>query len=360
MDYYVILGLRRGATEGEIKRAYRRLARRYHPDINPGDEAAGLLFRRIAEAYETLMDPQRRRLYDTGSRQVQDEEAALSFDGFDFSVVTDSRTGATFSELFADVFQRSAGIDDSRPQRGADIHAVVSLSFEESVRGAERQMTVTRQESCEVCEGRGTVRTAEGQCLQCHGSGSIRWTRGHMVFSRACTSCGGTGRRRELTCASCAGQGTTVRTEPVVVRIPAGIATGARVRVAGKGHAGRHGGAVGDLVVTVTVAEHPLFRRQGDDLLLTVPVALHEATLGAKVDVPTPDGTAKLRVPPGTQPGQRFRLRGRGVTTEEGRTGDLVIDIRVVVPQLRDERSKELMREFARLNSDNVRNDLGV
>ncbi len=358
MDYYLILGLRPGATEGEIKRAYRRLARRYHPDINPGDDAAETLFRRIVEAYETLMDPQRRRLYDTGSPQAHEESAPLSFDGFDFSVVSDSRTGATFSELFADVFQRSAGLDDTRPQPGADIHASVSLSFEESVRGTERQMTVTRQEPCAMCQGRGAVRTAEGQCLQCHGSGSVRWTRGHMVFSRACTSCSGTGRRRELSCAACAGLGLTPRTEPVAVRIPSGVASGDRLRVTGKGHAGRFGGTVGDLVVVVNVAEHPLFRRQGDDLQLTLPVAMHEAALGAKVDVPTPDGLAKLRVPPGTQAGQRFRLRGRGVTGADGRTGDLVIEIRVVVPHLRDERSKELMREFARLNSDNVRNDL--
>lgn len=360
MDYYVILGLRPGASEGEIKRAYRRLARRYHPDINPGDETAGMLFRRIVEAYETLMDPQRRRQYDTGSRQAEEQGATLSFDGFDFSVVSDSRTSATFSELFADVFQRSAGLDQTRPQQGADIHATVSLSFEESVRGAERQMTVTRQDACAMCQGRGAVRTAEGQCLQCHGAGSVRWTRGHMMFSRACTSCAGTGRRRELSCTSCVGQGVTPRTEMVTVRIPAGIGNGARLRVPGKGHAGRFGGRDGELVVTVNVADHPLFRRQGDDLLLTVPVAIHEAALGAKIDVPTPHGTAKLRVPPGTQPGQRFRLRDRGVTGADGRTGDLVVEIRLVVPQLRDERSKELMREFARLNSDNVRNDLGV
>jgi molecular chaperone DnaJ len=360
MDYYVILGLRPGANEGEIKRAYRRLARRYHPDINPGDQAAEALFRRIVEAYETLVDPQRRRLYDTGAPVASADEAHLSFDGFDFSVVTDTRTSATFSELFADVFQRSAGLDDTRPQAGADLHASVSLSFEEAVRGAERQLTVTRQVACATCQGRGIVRTVGGQCVPCHGTGSIRWTRGHMVFSRACTACGGTGLRGELTCTSCAGQGATARTERVTVRIPAGIGDGARLRVPGKGHAGRNGGRAGELVLAVNVIAHPLFQRQGDDLLLKVPIAIHEATLGAKVDVPTPDGTTRLRVPPGTQAGQRFRLRGRGVTGPDGRVGDLVVEITVVVPQLRDERSKELMREFAQLNPENVRNDLGV
>lgn len=361
MDYYIVLGLRPGASEGEIKRAYRRLARRFHPDINPGDHAAEVVFRSVVEAYETLMDPQRRRQYDTGSAVPPPEgDARLSFDGFDFSVVTDSRTSATFSELFADVFERSAGVNDRSPQPGADLHADVTLSFEEAVRGAERQMTVTRHEACATCDGRGVVRTVEGQCLHCHGTGSIRWTRGHMVFSRACTTCGGTGRRQELTCGACAGQGTTVRTELVVVRLPAGVADGARLRVPGKGHAGRNGGTAGELVVTVSVSPHPLFQRQGDDILLKVPIAVHEAMLGAKVDVPTPAGTAKLRVPPGTQPGQRLRLHGRGIVGADGRSGDLVVEVRIVIPPLRDERSKELMREFAQLNPANVRGELGV
>jgi molecular chaperone DnaJ len=360
MDYYIVLGLRPGASEGEIKRAYRRLARRYHPDINPGDQMAEALFRRIAEAYETLMDPQRRRQYDTGTVPHGETEPSLSFEGFDFSVVSDTRTSATFSELFADVFERSAGVHDTRPQPGADIHASVSLSFEESVRGAERHMTVTRQEACATCQGRGFVRTVEGQCLHCHGTGSIRWTRGHMVFSRACTTCGGTGRRRELVCGACAGQATTVRTEGVTVRIPAGIGDGARLRVPGKGHAGRNGGAAGELVVAISVSAHPLFQRQGNDLLLKVPVAAHEAMLGAKIDVPSPSGTAKVRIPPGTQAGQRFRLHGRGVPGADGRAGDLVVEVRIVIPQLRDERSKELMREFAELNATNVRRELGV
>jgi molecular chaperone DnaJ len=284
----------------------------------------------------------------------------LSFEGFDFSVVSDSRTSATFSELFADVFQKSAGVDEERPVAGADIHASVSLTFEESVRGAERRMTITRQEACATCQGRGVVRTAEGQCLPCHGAGSIRWTRGHMIFSRACTSCGGTGRLRQQTCRSCAAHGVHARSESVAVRFAPGISDGTRVRVGGRGHAGRNGGGNGDLIVSVHVAAHPLFQRHGDDLHLVAPLAVHEAALGAKIDVPTPDGPARLRVPPGTQSGQRFRLRGRGVTTGDGHAGDLVVEVRVVVPQLRDERSRELMREFAQLNSDNVRKDLGV
>jgi molecular chaperone DnaJ len=363
MDYYVILGLRPGADEGQIKRAYRRLARKYHPDINPGDRTAEALFRRIVEAYETLIDPDRRTMYDLGRRPSRDDAETVSFEGFDFSVVHDASTGGsagTFSELFADVFQRSAGMGDERPTPGVDLHALVSLSFEEAVCGTERTMTLTRQETCGLCRGTGALRTAEGQCLQCHGSGSLRWTRGHMVFSRACTACSGTGRLREYRCTGCAGHGMTARSEALSVRFPPGTVDGARVRVPAKGHAGRFGGPPGDLIVEVRVAAHPLFQRQGEDLFLVVPVAVHEAALGAKIEVPTLDGPARLRVPPGTQTGQRFRLRDRGLPGREGRTGDLVVEVRIVVPPLRDERSKELMREFAQLNPGNVRKELGV
>ena len=360
MDYYLVLGLRPGASEGEIKRAYRRLARKYHPDINPGDHTAETVFRRVVEAYETLIDPERRSLYDRGDQQPVQDSGTMSFEGFDFSVVSDSRTSATFSELFADVFQRSAGATDTRPMGGAEIHAAVPISFEESVRGTERQFSVTRQVACSVCEGRGAVRTAEGQCIQCHGTGSIRWTRGHMIFGRACTACGGSGRLQQQACGACAGHGLHARAESVSVWIPPGVADGARLRVPGRGHGGRRGGATGDLVITVQVAPHPVFQRHGDDLFMVVPIAVHEAALGAKVDVPTPDGVARVRVPPGTQAGQRFRLHGRGVTMADGRAGDLIVEVRIVVPQLRDERSKELMREFAQLNPNNVRKDLGV
>lgn len=360
MDYYVVLGLRPGASEGDIRRAYRRLARKYHPDINPGDRTAEALFRRIVEAYETLMDPQRRTQYERGGGQPAGESAALSFEGFDFSVVGDPREGATFSELFADVFQRSAGLDETRPVPGADIHASVTLSFEEALGGAERTVTITRQDTCELCQGTGAVRTAEGQCLQCRGRGSIQWTRGHMIFSQSCTACGGTGRLRRQRCAACAGQGLTTRSEVLTVRVPPGVTDASRVQVPGRGHAGRFGGATGDLVVAVEVTPHPLFRRHDGELFVAVPVAVHEAALGAKIEVPTPSGPARLRIPPGTQTGQRFRLRGRGIPGRDGQPGDLVVEVRIVVPVLRDERSKELMREFAQLNADNVRKELGV
>jgi molecular chaperone DnaJ len=356
MDLYVILGLEHGASEAEIKRAYRRLARRYHPDINPGDRTSEARFRQILEAYETLMDPERRSRYDSGSPEGEDRRT--SFEGFDFSGRAADHA-ATFGDLFAEVFT-SRGAQRSTPERGADLHQTLTLSFEEAFNGVPRTVTVTRRETCRTCAGTGVMRVNAGACLVCQGSGSVRTVRGHMVFSRNCPSCGGTGQQRPRSCEPCGGTGQATRSEAVHVRIPAGIGDGERVRVPGKGNAGLRGGQPGDLYITVQVSPHPLYRREGDDLFITVPIAIHEAALGARIDVPTPDGGAKVRVPPGTQSGQRFRLRERGArATRDGRRGDLVIEVRLVLPKLLDERSKELLREFGRLNGENVREGFG-
>jgi molecular chaperone DnaJ len=362
MDFYAILGLGPQATTADIKRAYRRLARRYHPGINPGDRAAADHFRRITEAYDTLVDPERRREYDAGgeARPAAPSAGGASFEfaGFDFSIAAHGSQAATFSELFADVLHPEAAGAAGRTEIGADIHAEVTVSFVDAARGVERQVIVTRQDVCAACGGSGSLRTAEGRCTPCHGTGRMRWARGHMVFSKSCAVCGGTGRQRHQRCPVCSAHGRTVRTEGVVVSVQAGTTDGTRLRVAGKGHAGRHGGRTGDLYVTVHVERHHLFRREGDDLHLQVPIAVHEAVLGARIDVPTLDGTVKLRVPPGTQGGQRFRLRGHGIRTASGGHGDLVAEVRLVLPPVADERSKELMREFGRLNGGDVRQQL--
>jgi molecular chaperone DnaJ len=360
MDYYAILGLEPHATGADIKRAYRRLARRYHPGINPGDRAAEDHFRRISEAYETLVDPERRRQYDAGGASPVSAPSGPSFEftGFDFSVAVQGSQAATFTELFADVLHPEGSSHQARPESGADIHAEVTVPFVDAARGVERQVIVTRQEVCGPCRGSGALRTQEGRCSGCHGSGRVRWARGHMVFSKACPSCGGTGRQRLQRCPVCSGHARVVRTEGVPVAIPAGTTDGARVRIPAKGHAGRLGGRTGDLYVTVHVEAHHLFRREGDDLHLQVPIAVHEAVLGARIDIPTLDGAVKLRVPPGTQGGHRFRLRGRGIRTASGAEGDLVVEVRLVLPPVADERSKELMREFGRLNGGDVRQQL--
>ena len=350
MDLYALLGLAPGATPADIKRAYRRLARRYHPGINPGDRAAESLYGQIATAYETLVDPERRRAYDsTGSAPAAGAPVTFEFSGFDFSAVAQGPQAATFTELFAEAMHPAHPADAGRPESGADIHGALTISFDDSMRGVERQIVVTRQDACEACRGVGTVRTPEGRCPPCQGSGKMRWARGHMLFTKSCAACDGSGRLRSQRCAACAGHGRHVRADAVPVVLPAGVAEGARLRVADRGHAGRHGGRHGDLYVTVHVQSDPVFRRQGEDLCVEMAIGVHEAVLGARVEVPSLEGKVKLRIPPGTQAGQRFRLRDRGVPTANGGRGDLLIDIRIVLPAIVDERGKELMREFGKL-----------
>lgn len=361
MDLYLLLGLDSQASTADIKRAYRRLARRYHPGINPGDRAAEAMYQRISEAYETLVDPERRRLYDAGGGRAPEAGAkapgSIEFTGFDFTVTAQGAQASTFTELFAEVLHPAPSGDQGKTEGGADIHAALTVSFVESIRGAQRQVVVTRQDVCGACRGSGHVRTTEGRCVHCHGTGRVRWARGHMVFAKACAPCHGTGRQRHQRCAVCGAYGRIVRSDAVPVDVPAGVVDGARLRIPDKGHAGCNGGRTGDLYVLVTVQPHPLFRRDGDDLHMQLPIAVHEAVLGARVEVPTLDGPVKMRIPPGTQAGHRFRLGSRGVRTPHGE-GDLVVEVKLVLPPVVDERSKALMREFGRLNDADVRRDL--
>jgi molecular chaperone DnaJ len=358
MDFYIVLGVERAATTSDIKRAYRRLARRLHPDINPGDREAAARFRQIVDAYETLIDPDRRRRYDSGTlAAAEDDAASFGFAGFDFSGSVLGHRATTFGELFEEVFTRRGDRDGpSDTARGADLHLRASLSFEEAWRGVDWPVTLTRQDTCRSCAGSGYHRTVESRCVSCEGSGVVRSVRGHMVFAKSCPHCGGSGRLRQLACETCQGQGVETRAESLSVTIPAGVADGACVRVPGKGHAGRRAAPPGDLYIDVEVRPHPRYVRDGDDLQVVMPVAIHEAALGAKIEIPTPDGAARLRVPPGTQSGQRFRLRQRGVPSPRtGLRGDLVVEVRLMLPKMLDERSKELLREFGRINGESVR-----
>ena len=370
MDFYVILGVERTASALDVKRAYRRLARKHHPDINPGDQEAEAFFRRVSEAYETLIDPARRQDYDVHGHGRPGPEGtpggaaepggSVEFEGFDFSVSTTGESASTFGDLFADVFaDQGAGRPRATSARGVDLHAVLRLDFQHAMRGGTYEVTLTRVAPCDRCRGSGVRRVAEVVCASCAGTGQSRWTRGHMVFSRQCRPCGGTGRRRQRPCDVCRAEGVVSRTEAVAFRLPAGVSDGARIRVPGKGSIGGRGGPIGDLYVTVGVDSHPLFRREGDDLHLVVPVAVHEAALGARVEVPTVDGVARLRIPPGTQSGQRFRLGGRGAPSARGgQPGDLMVEVRIVLPRVLDERSKDLMRELRRIHTEDVRSGL--
>jgi molecular chaperone DnaJ len=362
VDLYAILGLVRDADLADIRRAYRRLARRCHPGINPGDRDARARFEQITEAFETLSDAERRRAYDAGvPRETRPGGVSIGFEGFDFSVeVTAEHQTSTFGDLFAGVLSRGAERGGAAgPEPGSELHSTVSITFDEAMAGVDRHVPITRQVPCRTCAGSGAVALEPTPCAACQGRGQIRMARGHMVFAKPCDACRGSGERRETMCRACRGNGVEARAESLRVHVPAGVADGAQVRIPGRGHAGRHGGPPGDLVLTVRVEPHRLFRREGDDLHLTVPVAVHEAALGAKVDIPTSDGVVRLRVPPGTQSGQRLRVRERGAPSlRTGGRGDLIVEVALVLPTLLDERSKELLREFGRINGEDVRGGL--
>ena len=359
MDFYVILGLQREASLRDVKRAYTRLARRYHPDLNPGDREAAAFYQRATEAYETLSDPDRRQAYDTGgvSLPVETAPSDVEFRGFDFSVPA-SGASVTFGELFAESHVGSKGLA-STEERGSDLFGEVQLGFKEAVVGCEQQLAVTRLDACVACLGNGVRRGPETRCAGCQGTGATRWRRGHMLFSRPCSLCGATGRQRQRPCSECNADGLVTRTDDITIQIPAGVADGSRMRITNKGNAGRHGGPPGDLYITAKVAEHRLFRRNGEDLYLELPVALHEAALGATIKVPTIDGEARLEVPAGTQAGQALRLTGQGVQSPRtGHRGDLIVTVALVVPPVADARSKALLRELGRLHQADVRRGL--
>jgi molecular chaperone DnaJ len=356
MDFYSVLGVPRDASAPEIDRAYRRLARRYHPGVNPGDRVSEAMYAQIAEAHAVLMDASRRRAYDLGPANGADVEATITFEGFDFTTPAEGPRAATFAELFSDVFQQAAAAATA-PSRGGDIEQELELSFRDAARGADVPLSVTRRERCSVCRGHGRVSRPPATCPRCGGAGSRRWARGHLVFTKDCEQCGGTGRIDAEACRACGGGGTSARTEVISLVIPAGVDDGTRIAVPGRGHAGARGGPAGDLYVTVRVVPHPLLRREGRDLCLTVPVAVHEAALGARIDVPTLEGTARLRIPPGTASGRRLRLKGHGVGVgpRAADAGDLIVEIQIVLPPDLDDASRALLEEFGRRNSGDVR-----
>jgi molecular chaperone DnaJ len=355
MDLYSLLGLTRTASSGEIERAYRRLARRYHPGVNPGDRVAEQAYQQIQEAYRVLADADRRREYDHGAvstpRTASAAGATVAFEGFDFSAPAEGALAATFSELFADVFQHAARQATS-PDVNGDIHAVVRVPFLDAMRGAEVPISVTRQAWCTSCGGQGHLARAAVVCPACNGEGQRRWARGHMVFSGTCETCLGQGRLVTQPCRVCRGSGVAPRTEVVTVHVPAGTEPGARLAMPGRGHASGSGAAPGDLYVTVEVGTHPYFRREGRDLHVSVPVGVHEAALGAVVEVPTLGEPVQVRIPAGTAPGQQLRVRGFGAAAggQTDQPGDLVVDVQVYLPPVLDQRSAALLGEFGQLN----------
>lgn len=351
-DYYEVLGVQKGASEEEIKKSYRKLAVKYHPDKNPGDKAAEEKFKELGEAYEVLNDADRRALYDQYGHAAFDRRSGQGFGrggGFHdpFEVFREVFGGGG---IFEDLFGGSRH-DPSQPQRGDDLRYDMEITFEEAAHGCDKEITVTKPERCEVCDGSGAeagskIRT----CPTCGGRGQVISSRGIFSIAQTCPQCQGAGRVIEKPCKTCRGAGRRERTSKIKLRIPAGVDTGSRLRSAGSGEAGFRGGPPGDLYVILHVKAHQIFQRDGDDLLCEVPVNFVQAVLGADVSVPTLDGNAPLKIPAGTQPGTMFRLKGKGVKNIQGYGyGDLHVRVNVEVPTHLTAAQKTKLQEFAEL-----------
>jgi molecular chaperone DnaJ len=367
-DYYELLGIFRKASQKEIRQAYRKLARKYHPDLNPGDKSAEEKFKQMQEAYDVLSDTKKRQMYDQFGFEtpgaggvpggVDPGDVQFDFGGFDFGG-GGGGAGPSFRDLFSQFFRGGAPAEaPSRAESGSSLEYQIEITFWEAVHGTVKKLTIARLDTCTDCRGTGTVGQPQ-PCTACGGTGQVTQTSGRMRFNLACTRCGGTGRIRNI-CRVCGGDGRVRRSDSIEVRIPAGVQTGSRVRVPGRGNAGTAGAPPGDLYIMTEVQPHPFFDRRGDDLYTTVPITVTEATLGAKIEVPTMDGRSLLRVPPGTNSGQKLRLREKGVPSvrDPGRRGDQYVELQVIVPKPVDERVRDLLRELDRIAPENPRKDL--
>jgi molecular chaperone DnaJ len=387
-DYYKTLGVERSADTDEIRKAYRRLARKHHPDLNPGDKAAEDRFKQVQEAYDILSDPKKKQMYDqygfysengmpgAGGKPGAGGPGAgpnMGFGGFDFSDMfarggpaggrgkrqPTEEESANFQDIFSQWFGRQGGTEaQSAPEKGSDLEYGLNIDFWQAIKGTQVRLNIHRQEVCETCHGTGARSGANTVCPECNGSGNVTQVAGAMRFSLTCPKCEGSGRLRNR-CATCHGDGRLSTTDSVEVRIPAGAQQGSRLRVAGKGNAGTHGAPAGDLYITVRVDPHALFVREGDDIQITLPVRIDEAGLGTKIEVPTIDGRAQLKIPQGTKNGQKFRMREKGVlNARTGVRGDQIVTITIAAPVVQDERTKELLREYAQLHPEDPRAEL--
>jgi molecular chaperone DnaJ len=372
-DYYKVLGVPQAATETEIRRAYRKLAKQNHPDANPGKEER---FKEISAAYDVLSEPAKRKEYDEIRRLGP---MAANGAGFPGGGAGGQPGGGTFNfrtenlgDLFGDILGRFGGGAAGAPggartrtttsagQRGEDLEAELHLSFTDALNGVTTTVNVTSEATCSTCHGSGAAPgTTPIVCSRCGGRGVVSDNQGLFSFSRACPQCAGRGMVVETPCPTCSGSGVEIRPRQVKVRIPAGVDDGQRIRVKGRGGPGRSGAPAGDLWVTVRVAPHGMFGRSGRNLTLTVPVTFAEAALGAQITVPTLDGSVVLRVPPGTRSGRKFRVKGRGVADEKG-AGDLVVTVEVAVPTKLSAAEREAIEALAVASTDSPRAHLGV
>jgi molecular chaperone DnaJ len=356
-DYYEVLGVARGASEEELKKAYRRLAIQYHPDRNPGDKAAEERFKEINEAYQVLSDPERRAQYDRYGHAAFQGPQGGGF-GFEFTQGFEE----VFSDIFGDFFGTGRGRTRSRSRRGDDLRYDLEIEFEEAARGTEKVIKFQRLATCDACRGtraRGGGSEGVRTCPNCRGTGQVRTQQGFFSIATTCGNCRGEGMIIADPCPKCQGQGRVRRQESLSVRIPPGVDNGSRLKLRGEGEAGWAGGLAGDLYVVVHVKEHPLFVRQENDVIIEVPVSFPQAALGTEIEVPTLDGKVKLKIQAGTQSGKVFRLKGKGFPDLHGYgRGDQLVRVVIETPRRLTPRQRELLEEFARIDGEAVNHPL--
>ncbi|MGI9064427.1 MAG: molecular chaperone DnaJ [Pseudonocardiaceae bacterium] len=371
-DFYAVLGVASGASADDVKRAYRKLARELHPDANPGDGGAEARFKAVSEAYGVLSDPEKRTQYDEARRLFGSggfrpggfggAGPPGSFDVGDIFAGAQQGAGSGgLGDLLGGLFAGRGGaggprMASTRPRRGADVETEVRIDFTEAVRGATVPLRLSSPATCGSCAGSGArAGTTPRTCPTCGGTGLVTRSQGSFAFSEPCRDCRGAGRLVDDPCPECGGDGVSTRTRTLTMRIPAGVADGQRIRLAGQGEPGRHGAGAGDLYVLVHVAPHPVFGRSESspsDLTMTVPVSFSELALGATLTVPTLDGTVSLKVPAGTSSGRTLRVRGKGLTRREGRAGDLLVTLQVAVPSRLDTAAREALEAYAKATAD--------
>lgn len=345
-DYYEILGVGRDATDEDMKRAYRKLAHRYHPDKNQGDKESEERFKEVNEAYEALSDPEKRRKYDLFGHGA----GVGGFEGFG---------AGGFGDIFEDIFEDFFGAGTKgrrRAERGTDLRYNLELSFEEAAFGLETKINIPRMETCSSCNGTGAKSSTKvSVCPTCKGNGQIRFQQGFFTLSRTCTHCNGEGRIISDPCDKCQGRKRVRKERTISLKVPPGVETGSRLKLSDEGEAGINGGPPGDLYIVITVREHPFFIREGNDIICQVPVSFVKAALGGKVEVPTLTGTVSLNIPPGTQPGSKLRIKGRGIADVRGYgIGDQVVKMTIEVPKKHTQKQKEILEEYARTCGEEV------
>src|SRR4051794_18430625 len=379
-EYYETLGVPKQASADDIRKAYRKLARKHHPDLNPGDKSAEERFKNVQEAYDVLSDAKKRPMYDqfgfysengytgAGGQGAQGSAGGrgsqFDFSGFDFSDFASGQAGpgagtggrrseggtGGFRDIFSQFFGGQSEASHPEAEKGGDLEYVMNIDFWQAIKGTQARVNITRYDICGTCHGSGSTGTGEVTCPQCKGTGHVSQMAGAMKFNLTCPRCGGSGKLRNV-CPTCGGEGRVARTEPVEVRIPPGARNGSRLRVPGKGNAGTMGAPPGDLYITTRVEPHPFFHREGDNVEIKAPVAVWEAALGAKIEVPTIDGRTLLKIPQGTVNGQKFRLREKGVANSRtNQRGDQIVEVYLTTPDPRDEKTRELLRDLAGLH----------